>query len=69
MKSQMLRILKILAVLYMVFLLSGCITTLPKLHSGNAEIGFDVFATNTPQANQYDREFKPPTTFGIRIHY
>ena len=69
MKSQIGHILKILAAGCIMLLLSGCITTMPQVRSGNAEIGFGVFATNTPQMNQYDRDFKPPTTFGIRIHY
>jgi hypothetical protein len=50
-------------------LLSGCITTMPKVRSGNAEIGFGVFSKNTPQTNIYDKEFKSPTTFGIRFNY
>jgi len=69
MKSQIIRILKILAALSIMFLLSGCITTLPKVRSGNAEFGFGVFANSTPQTSQYDRESDSPTSFGIRINY
>lgn len=68
MKSQIVRILKILAVLSIMFLLSGCITTLPKVRSGNTELGFGVF-TDSTQTNQYDKEFNSPTSFGIRINY
>jgi len=69
MKSQITRILKILVAWCIMFLLSGCITTLPKVHSGNAEFGFGVFAEDNPQINLYDKEFDSPTTFGIRINY
>jgi LEA14-like dessication related protein len=69
MKSQIIRILKILAAWCIMILLSGCITTLPKVRSGNAEIGFDVFSQNTDQANMYANKFNSPTSFGIRINY
>jgi hypothetical protein len=69
MKSQIIRILKILAAWCIMILLSGCITTLPKVRSGNAEIGFEVFSKNTAQTNLYDKEFNSPTSFGIRINY
>ena len=69
MKSQTTRILKILAAWCIMLLLSGCITTLPKVRSGNAEFGFGVFAEDTSQMNRYDSEFDSPTSFGIRINY
>ena len=69
MKSQFVCILKILLVWSIMILLSGCITTMPKVRSGNAEIGFGVFSKNTPQTNSYDGEFKAPTSFGIRFNY
>jgi len=69
MKSQITCILKILTVWCIMLLLSGCMTTMPKVRSGNAEFGFGVFAKNTPQANPYDSESDSPTSFGIRINY
>jgi hypothetical protein len=42
---------------------------MPKVRSGNAEIGFDVFSTNTSQTNTYDNKLNSPTSFGIRINY
>ena len=69
MKSQIICILKILLVWSIMILLSGCITTLPKVRSGNAEIGFGVFSKNTAQNNRHDSEFKAPTSFGIRFNY
>ncbi len=69
MKSQIICILKILLAWSIMILLSGCITTMPKVRSGNAEIGFGVFSKNTVQNNRYNREFKSPTSFGIRFNY
>ena len=69
MKSQITRILKILAAMCILILLSGCVYTMPRVRSGNAEIGFGVFSKNIAQTNQYDKEFNSPTSFGIRINY
>lgn len=69
MKSQITRILKILAAGGILILLSGCLTTMPNVRSGNVELGFGVFSKDIPQANQYDREFDSPTAIGIRFHY
>lgn len=69
MKSQLIRILKSLVAWSIMILLSGCIATLPKVRSGNAEMGFGVFSKNTPKTNQYDREFNSPTSLGIRFNY
>ena len=69
MKSHITRILKILAAGGSTILLSGCLTTLPNVHSGNAELGFGVFSKDIPQVDQYDRVCNSPTAIGIRIHY
>jgi hypothetical protein len=69
MKSQLSCILKIIGAWSIMILLSGCITTMPKVRSGNAEIGFEVFSKNTAQANLHNKEFNSPTSFGIRFNY
>ena len=69
MKSQIICILKILRAWSIMILLSGCITTMPKVRSGNAEIGFDVFSKNSAQTNMNSKEFNSPTSLGIRFNY
>lgn len=69
MKSQITYILKILAAWCIMILLSGCMASLPKVRSGNTELGFGVFSNSIPPINQYDRNFSSPTSFGISIHY
>jgi hypothetical protein len=69
MKSQITCILKILAAWSIMILLSGCITTMPKVRSGNAEIGFDVFSNNSAQTNMNSKESNLLTSLGIRYNY
>ena len=69
MKSQITCILKILAAWSIMILLSGCIATMPKVRSGNAEIGFDVFSNNSAQTNMNCKESNLLTSLGIRYNY
>jgi LEA14-like dessication related protein len=69
MKSQITCILKILAALSIMILLSGCMITMPKVRSGNAEIGFDVFSNNSARTSMNSKEFNSPTSLGIRYNY
>ena len=69
MKSQIVCILKILLVWSITIILSGCITTMPKVRSGNAEIGFDVFSENSAPRNMNSKESNTLTSLGIRFNY